>query len=169
MAARKQINDEEGNVYKGEVVDGLRHGYGTIVYSKTKDVYQGEFENDVPHGAGKYIRAGGERDGTFEGLWIDGVVEKLKKGRAKVIEDNGDVYEGGFHHWKRHGHGILQKSNGEIYNGQFQDGLYNGPGIIRYPNGKSFEGLFRDGMLMAHLYYFFIITFVNLSSISLTN
>jgi hypothetical protein len=142
---RKQITDEEGNKYKGDVVDGLRHGFGTILYAQTKDIYQGEFEDDYPHGAGKYIRAGGAKDGTFEGLWVEGRVDKVKKGRAKVVDGNGDVYEGGFHHWKRHGQGVLNMSNGDVYNGQFRDGLPNGSGIIRYEDGETFEGYFRDG------------------------
>lgn len=148
VVKRQQITDEEGNVYKGEVVNGLRHGYGTLVYAKTQDVYQGDFENDVPHGAGKYVRAGGAKDGTFEGLWVEGIVDKVKKGRAKITEDNGDIYEGGFNHWKRHGQGVLHKSNGDVYNGQFKDGLPNGNGIIRYSNGEMFEGYFRDGMYL---------------------
>ncbi len=145
VAKKRQIIDDEGNIYKGETIDGLRHGFGTLVYAKTQDVYQGDFENDLPHGAGKYIRSGGDKEGTFEGLWVEGEVDQVKKGRAKVNEKNGDVYEGGFHHWKRHGKGLLQKANGEVYNGQFKDGLPNGQGIMKYRNGKTYEGNFVDG------------------------
>lgn len=145
MVVRRQLIDDEGNVYKGEVYNGRRNGVGTLVYAKTKDVYQGDFENDVPHGAGKYIRAGGEKDGTYEGLWVDGILDRVKKGRTKIFEANGDVYEGGFHHWKKHGQGILHKSNGDVYSGQFEDDLPNGHGIIRYANGETFEGNFKNG------------------------
>ena len=145
VAKRRQLTDNEGNLYKGEVVNGLRNGYGTLTYAKTQDVYQGDFENDVPHGTGKYVRAGGGRDGTFEGLWVDGEVQQVKKGRAKIKEENGDIYEGGFHHWKRHGKGVLKTANGEVYKGQFVDGLPNGQGAIRYKNGETYEGHFKDG------------------------
>ena len=145
VAKKRQLTDNEGNVYKGDVVGGLMHGSGTLLYAKTQDVYQGDFENDLPHGAGKYVRAGGEKDGTYEGLWEEGELVQVKKGRAKIKEKNGDVYDGGFHHWKRHGQGILQKKNGQIYNGQFKDGLPNGRGIMKYKDGKTYEGYFKDG------------------------
>jgi hypothetical protein len=148
---KKKLVDDEGNVYKGEVVNNLRHGFGTLVYNETQDIYQGDFENDVPHGAGKYIRAGGGKDGTFEGLWVEGEVDQVKKGRAKIKEKNGDIYEGGFHHWKRQGKGVLRRRNGEVYNGQFRDGLPNGHGIIKYKNGKTYEGNFRDGTFIYFL------------------
>lgn len=142
---RKQVTDKDGNRYKGEMSGGLRHGYGTLIYAETQDVYQGDFENDVPHGAGKYIRSGGDKNGTFEGLWFNGKVDQVKKGRAKVVEENGDVYDGGFHHWKRHGQGVLRKKDGEVYEGQFKDGLPNGHGILRYRNGATYDGFFKDG------------------------
>ena len=47
-----KIVDQYGNVFKGEVLQGKRHGRGTIVYKESRDVYQGDFENDVPHGDG---------------------------------------------------------------------------------------------------------------------
>ena len=61
-----KIVDQNGNVYKGEVLRGRRHGRGTIVYADTRDVYQGDFENDVPHGAGRYFRAGAENGGSLQ-------------------------------------------------------------------------------------------------------
>ena len=59
--------DSFGNVYKGELLGGRRHGTGTIVYASTRDVYQGDFENDLPHGTGRFCKAS-EKDYVFEGL-----------------------------------------------------------------------------------------------------
>lgn len=143
---RRQVTDKDGNRYRGEMSGGMRHGFGTLIYAETQDVYQGDFENDVPHGAGKYIRSGGDKNGTFEGLWVDGKVDQVKKGRAKIVEDNGDVYDGGFHHWKRHGQGVLRKKNGEVYKGQFRDWKPNGHGVLRYRNGATYDGFFKDGV-----------------------
>jgi len=45
------INYPEGGMYVGEILDGLRHGQGTMTY-ESGDVYTGEFELDRPHGRG---------------------------------------------------------------------------------------------------------------------
>jgi len=137
-----KIVDQHGNVYKGEVLRGKRHGRGTIVYADTRDVYQGDFENDVPHGAGRYYRAGAE-NGLFEGLWKDGELYQVKKGHACIEDSNGDHYDGGFDHWKRHGKGILKSANGDLYEGYWKQGLRHGYGILQYKDGTKFEGQFK--------------------------
>jgi len=137
-----KVVDQHGNVYKGEVLRGKRHGRGTIVYADTRDVYQGDFEKDVPHGAGRYYRAGAE-NGLFEGLWKDGELYQVKKGRACIEDSNGDHYDGGFDHWKRHGKGTLKSANGDLYEGYWKQGLRHGYGILQYEDGTKFEGQFK--------------------------
>jgi len=137
-----KVVDQHGNVYKGEVLRGKRHGRGTIVYADTRDVYQGDFENDVPHGAGRYFRAGAE-NGLFEGLWKDGELYQVKKGHACIEDSNGDHYDGGFDHWKRHGKGTLKSANGDLYEGYWKQGLRHGYGILQYKDGTKFEGQFK--------------------------
>ena len=148
MVEKYKEVDEFGNVYKGDVLNGKFHGKGTLLYAESGDVYHGDFENGVPHGSGKYLRDGGKagvKDGVYEGLWNNGVLQQVKKGRAKIALDDGDVYEGGFHHWKRHGMGKLIQNDGEIYDGQWREGMKHGPGRIEYPDGAFFEGNFRNG------------------------
>lgn len=139
-----KIVDQHGHVYKGEVLRGKRHGRGTIVYADTRDVYQGDFENDVPHGAGRYFVAGAE-NGLFEGLWKDGELYQVKKGRACIEDSNGEHYDGGFDHWKRHGRGTLKSANGDRYEGYFKHGLKHGQGTLLYSDGTKFDGLFKEG------------------------
>jgi len=148
MVAKHKEIDDEGNVFKGDFLNGKRHGQGILLYAETGDVYQGDFENGLPHGSGKYIRGGkveGNKDGIFEGLWYQGGLAQVKKGKARIELDNGDVYEGGFNHWKRHGKGKLVQYNGAKYDGQWKEDLRDGPGKQSYPDGYLFEGLFKDG------------------------
>jgi len=147
MASNVKEIDHEGNVYKGGILNGKRNGEGILLYADTEDVYKGDFEHGLPHGSGKYIRKGsldGGADGIFEGLWNHGVLSAVKKGKAKIVLENGDVYEGGFNHWKRHGQGKLNQYNGAVYKGQWQAGLRNGRGKQSYPDGYVFEGQFKD-------------------------
>eukprot|EP00557_Chaetoceros_sp_GSL56_P003997 CAMPEP_0176503466 /NCGR_PEP_ID=MMETSP0200_2-20121128/15377_1 /TAXON_ID=947934 /ORGANISM="Chaetoceros sp., Strain GSL56" /LENGTH=333 /DNA_ID=CAMNT_0017902757 /DNA_START=36 /DNA_END=1037 /DNA_ORIENTATION=- len=84
MVAKFKEVDAYGNVYKGDVLNGRRHGQGILLYAQTGDVYQGDFENGLPHGSGKYIRGGkveGNKDGIFEGLWENGQLIAVKKGK----------------------------------------------------------------------------------------
>ena len=42
------------DVYKGDFVDGYRHGYGTYFWKKTKIIYHGEWNRGKKHGTGKF-------------------------------------------------------------------------------------------------------------------
>lgn len=142
--------DEEGNVYKGDVVDGVRHGKGILLFAGTGNVYQGDFENGLQHGTGKFVKGGqieGNKDGIYEGLWKEGKLTQVKKGKARIELENGDVYEGGFNHWKRHGKGKLFEYNGAFYEGQWKDGLRHGPGKQTFPDGYVFKGKFKEGKI----------------------
>ena len=42
-----------GNViYEGDVLDGLRHGYGTMTFTDSPVVYEGEWQMGKRHGRG---------------------------------------------------------------------------------------------------------------------
>ena len=138
----EQVEDSFGNVYRGELLNGKRNGHGTLVYAETRDIFQGDFENDVPHGRGKYFRFGSH---GFEGLWENGTLTQVKSGQATLVEKNGDKYKGTFENWKRHGVGKLIKSNGERYLGEFKDGLRHGTGTIYFADGSQYKGIFRKG------------------------
>lgn len=56
--------------YQGEWRKGLRHGIGTFHYPNG-DVYNGEWRQDVPHGTGVFVFASG---GTVTGTWRNGSI-----------------------------------------------------------------------------------------------
>ena len=72
-----------------------------------KCVFEGQFEEDEPHGRGVYRY----RDGSsYEGELVYG----LRHGHGLLTYSNGDVYEGGFENGKRHGQGTERLATGEV-------------------------------------------------------
>ena len=109
--------DNEGNYYKGKLVNGKGYGQGEIyIYNKMK--YIGEFVDDIPNGKGQMINL------------LDG------------SEYNGDVING-----KKEGRGILKFKDGTVYEGEFKDDNFNGIGTLKYNNGRQYEGSFKDGKM----------------------
>ena len=74
-------------VYKGEVHNNRREGYGEYYYSNGI-VYRGEWVNDHEHGKGEYTRGD---EIVYKGDFADGRIN----GYGVHYYDNGDVYEVG--------------------------------------------------------------------------
>lgn len=75
------------NRYDGEYVNGIRHGWGVIVYADGSK-YEGEWKNDQRHGVGKETAGSdGKVVRKYEGRWDSGE----KKGPFKVTFDNGAI------------------------------------------------------------------------------
>ena len=110
--------DNEGNYYKGNLVNGKANGEGELVlFNKVK--YIGNFfVDDIPNGKGKMINL---MDGS---------------------EYEGDVVQG-----KKEGKGILKFKDGTVYEGEFKDDDFNGNGILKYNNGRKYEGNFKEGKM----------------------
>jgi hypothetical protein len=58
------ISQLTGNIYEGEVQNGLRHGKGTE-YKKDK-FYKGEWDNNKKHGFGVEVSTNGS---VYKGTW----------------------------------------------------------------------------------------------------
>ena len=100
--------------YTGNVYNGRRHGRGRMVYGHSGDVYEGEWDHDLPHGYGEKYYGDNSEDGIYVGEWQGGKQHGL--GRM-VYPDDGHTYSG---HWFRGrfaGAGTMMKSttdeNGE--------------------------------------------------------
>ena len=137
---KPQIIYDNGNYYKGDIVNGLSHGKG-ILYGKDRKIkYEGEFINGQAEGFGNYYYENGE---SYIGQWKN----DLKHGKGILYYKNGEIkYEGDFIKGKAEGNGKYYSENGDYYIGQFKNGLSHGKGIEYYKNGNiMYEGDFING------------------------
>lgn len=131
---------EDGTVYEGEYVNGLRNGKGRIEYPNG-DVQEGEWKDDKPNGYGK---------ATFsKGTIYEGEFKNWKRnGHGKMIFSSGDIYEGEWKDDLKNGHGIITYSDGFVYEGEFINDMPVplGTAVLKFPNGKKYEGECKNGV-----------------------
>ena len=109
----ERIEYASGNVYEGEMKDGLRNGVGTFRWSNG-DVYIGEYVNDVRQGKGKFLYASGN---VYEGDFFNGNFH----GYGVFRWADGDVYEGEWKNDERHGNGKYIYADGSYYTGVWEN------------------------------------------------
>ncbi|MDR0552979.1 MAG: hypothetical protein LBG13_02710 [Holosporales bacterium] len=129
------IEEAEDGIEKGVKEEGK----GVILYAN-KNVYVGDWKNNLPNGNGKVAYADGDvcaYVGEFKG--------GLPNGEGKVVLENGNVYVGRLVNGDLNGECEITYSNGDVYRGLVVNGLPNGEGIIIYPNGTTYRGSFVDG------------------------
>ena len=151
--------------YTGELVDGVRQGYGVFKFSNY-DIYDGDWEAGKMYGKGFYKFYDPIKDkyaSKYEGDFNNG----MREGKGKMTYANHDVYVGSWQNNQRTGNGIcwfgsgdvfqgiwkfnqmvrgvFRKANGEVYDGEIKNGKCNGFGKLFWSNSKWFEGIFVDG------------------------
>ena len=166
----EQIIKGKYGVYKGEVINGKRHGSGVYTWNNGNR-YVGQYNNDKMNGKGIYYYSNNER---YEGEFIDNKYHgngiyyyingdryegeyhnDLRQGKGKIYFANGDKYEGEFNEDEINGQGIFHFSNGDRYQGEFVDGKFCGKGKLILINGNKYEGNFKDGKFSGvGIYYF---------------
>ena len=60
---KETINYPNGDIYKGEIKDGKKHGQGTLTTDYVgigRSKYVGAWKNDKKHGLGTYTYANGD-------------------------------------------------------------------------------------------------------------
>lgn len=154
----------ENGEYTGEIVDGVRQGYGVMNFVNY-DVYDGDWDCGKMHGHGIYQFWDKKRDRIghiYKGQFNHGV----REGIGRMEYANHDIYQGTWQNDHRTGDGIcwfadgsvfhgvwkfdkmirgvFRKVSGELYDGELKDGKYNGYGKLFWPNGIWFEGIFAD-------------------------
>lgn len=116
--------------------EGKPHGQGVMKYppppageddeeEKPGDVFEGNLENGVRQGKGKYTWSNGA---CYEGNYVD----NKKHGKGKFSFPDKGVYEGDFSEDKMHGDGQYVYSNGDIYRGKFEAGKRHGAGMYHF-------------------------------------
>jgi hypothetical protein len=96
--------DSNGAIYRGEFLNGRRHGEGICHYADG-DFYQGGFLEGQCHGQGTYRYLSGT-------VYRGGLYLGKRHGRGSYKNANGEEYQGEFCHGKRHGKGIVIQTNG---------------------------------------------------------
>ena len=122
----ERIEYASGNVYEGEMKDGLRNGVGTFRWSDG-DVYIGEYVNDVRQGKGKFLYASGN---VYEGDFFNGNFH----GYGVFRWADGDVYDGEWKNDERHGNGKYTYADGSYYTGVWENNTKISSSEIIYPD-----------------------------------
>ncbi|MYH15809.1 MAG: hypothetical protein F4149_11610 [Gammaproteobacteria bacterium] len=132
----RSIELDNGDVYEGDLVDGLRTGQGTYTWVDGR-TYTGAFVADRRHGEGVLTWKNGNRyEGQFDG--------DRMHGQGVFTWSNGDRYEGTFARGRRSGSGRFDWASGEGYVGEFVNGELHGQGLFTWPNGNRYSGGFAN-------------------------
>ena len=127
--------------YRGEYLDGKKHGYGTFVI-KGHSTYVGEFSHDEIEGSGRQVYENGSH---YEGHFHLG--ERHGKGTFvdMVKREN---YMGDFSHNARQGEGTLVLLDTEtLYEGHFEKHKPCGEGKLTVPAAQcTYEGTFAEDL-----------------------
>ena len=132
--------DGDGNKYKGDWHKGKRHGYG-IYTSPNGSKYRGQWKDGIKHGSGEDT----DTDGfILKGNFVNGYLEN---DGILFYPNKGIAYEGEFKKSRFHGLGEAFRGDGmKVYSGTFKHGKYNGYGNFYMENGGYYYGYWKDGL-----------------------
>lgn len=122
--------------YKGDFLDGKKHGNGSYVYANRYFHYDGDWLNGKKHGWGKFTIG----DSVYEGEFQEGEIT----GQGRRMWADGSTYDGWFQDGEMHGLGIRVQSDGTRYEGQWRFNQRHGEGKLMFPDGSCYEGIFCD-------------------------
>lgn len=126
-------------VYRGSVVAGLEHGFGTKTWKSTNMHYKGLWESGQMHGQGELQTSNGD---FFSGLFQGNL---LLSGHIRF--QDGRHYFGELKDLMMHGNGTLSFPSSEPYIeyiGSFQYNVQSGAGLMRYRDGSTYQGQWRN-------------------------
>jgi hypothetical protein len=92
--------------------------------------YTGPYKNCLEHGQATVTFARSSSLKSFVGQY-----EKGKRTTGKLIQSNGDTYEGQFKNGRMHGQGKFLALSGFSYVGAIEDGSWSGQGVMTYASG----------------------------------
>ncbi len=138
----KETIDADGNIYTGSLINGKRHGNGTL-FIKDGGKYDGEWIDNLYDGTGTLILPNGD---IYVGTFSKGFIH----GNGKMFYSDGSYYKGDYVYGVREGFGLYFVDNDNKYNGYWKNGLQNGKGKA-YINGSYKKGLFENNVLIKNL------------------
>jgi serine/threonine protein kinase len=122
--------------YEGETNNGVKEGKGKYFFDNG-DIYDGEWKKGKIEGKGIYYYKNGNK---YEGEWING----KKEGKGILNYSNGDKYDGEWKGNSKEGKGCYYYKNGNKYEGEWKNNKMEGKGILLYSNGDKFDGEWKD-------------------------
>ena len=152
------------DLYIGTLNDNLeKNGAGLYYYTKTGDIYYGDFDRDKKTGYCEWLFAQGDTyighidDGKMEGegifRWSDGTSysgtfkDNMKNGYGVNVFNDGSIYEGSYVNDAKQGKGKYTWANGDVYEGDFVSDLYKGKGKYTWASGEYYEGDFMHNSM----------------------
>ncbi|XP_048374490.1 MORN repeat-containing protein 1 isoform X2 [Sphaerodactylus townsendi] len=128
--------DSSPGLYRGEMKEQRRNGYGRYIYSNSFFQYEGEWKEGKKHGHGKLLF----KDGSYyEGEFMDG---EIVGNGFRYWAHTGNTYSGQFLYGELNGHGVMQYKDGKKYEGNFCYGIQEGHGRLTDKDGQQYEGSF---------------------------
>lgn len=134
------LDYSNGERYNGEVLEGLRNGYGTYYY-QNGERYEGKWHKNLKHGRGTFFFKNGE---VYEGMWHN----NKKEGVGTYYYNNGERYYGEYKDNKKHGKGIVNMEDGVKFIGQFKNNKKSGLGELIRKDGHTTYEEWLDGKLV---------------------
>ena len=159
---------EDGCRYEGDMVNGMKHGFGALFSPEGNLLYEGQWQFGKLHGKGVLYYKNGMK--AYEGEFINGE----KNGFGTEFDQNGNkVCEGEYKNNMKHGKITEFYPNGKKkFVGQYKNNKRKGFGTEYFENGRKraegnwdgdklygdckiywpngnlrFEGQFKDGLL----------------------
>ena len=121
--------------YRGQWINGIKEGNGTIIYKDVQITYSGQWKNNEFNGKGTIYF---DQENYYEGEWKNS--KNHGYGKEKTSHDE---YKGNFLNDKRDGLG-LQTSNQLNYLGTWKNNVRSGVGILSFSNENTFIGIFSS-------------------------
>ncbi len=158
-----EVEDAEGNFYKGNFVDGLYDGYGVMEYTTTT-VYEGTWDKGVWEGSCKItwdsgcIYIGEAHNGAMDGIgymiwpmgdyyygdWKNGSPNGagtkyyMVDSTAEDVQHQYNIYTGDMVNNLKVGKGVMRYNFGAIYDGEWANDVRSGQGTVYWEPGLEF-------------------------------
>ena len=110
---------QDGSVYRGELVEGKPHGFGTVQYADQDAKQRVKFAGEFEHG--------------------------IRKGSGCLTWKDGAQYAGDWYGDKPCGFGVENYPDGSSYVGQYEEDMRHGFGTYTFPSGAKYEGCWLGG------------------------
>mmetsp|Transcript_17330 Transcript_17330/g.50672 ORF Transcript_17330/g.50672 Transcript_17330/m.50672 type:complete len:260 (+) Transcript_17330:113-892(+) len=132
---------EDGSSYRGQLVEGRRHGYGQ--WTSPGELYTGQWRNDHRDGQGRQTWQDDRAQRLYEGQFKAGCFDG--HGRMEWTTPEGlVVYEGQYVNDSKHGIGRYSWPDGRVYDGQWRDGKRSGRATFTNSAGVKRDGVWGD-------------------------